>query len=350
MKPATEDQHFIPKSYLKGFTEKKVLWVCEQGKSIRASKPKEEANRPDYYTYERDGERDDSTERTLQKIESVVAPTLQKIGNRQFQLTDTARNELYYFTALMFARVPAWREHLDRLFSEITKEQQIKLAQEKDKFYASLKDFEINTGKTLDKDYEQLRQWVLKGEYEIKQTSVGFNLRSMFESVQHVAEMLLEYDYQLLYAPKDYYFVTSDTPVLTILPQPGKAAYLGVGFGLKRTEAYFPLNKRVCLRLKRDRKSAEKHELHIRAIESLNRTIMANASKYLYCPQGHKRTQRLFEEFGCKSKAGENAFMKTPPNDVVLTEDDYVRLADWDKEYDQYLKRFREDVLGKTQT
>jgi hypothetical protein len=336
-----EDQHYIPRSYLKGFTENKVLWVCEQGKSIRRSKPKDEAHRPDFYTYERDGKRDDSTERTLQKVESLIAPTLQKIGNPQFQLTDTARNELYYFTAIMFARVPAWRSHLDSLFSTIAKETHMKLAENKEAFYASLKKYENSTGEKLGKDYEELRQYILKGEYDIKQTSVGYELLSMFKSIQNVAEMLVEYDFQLLYAPKDHYYVTSDSPVMTILPQPGKQAYMGVGFGLKNTEAWFPLNKRVCLRLKRSLKRPEKDELSPKALVSLNQSFMANAHRYLYSPQGYKRTARLFDQFGCKSKAGVNAFMLTPPDDIHLTKDDYENMQRLEKKFRQKIDERR---------
>ncbi len=44
-------QHYVPKFYLKGFTDKAgALWVYERHKSLRESKPKHEANRPDYYT------------------------------------------------------------------------------------------------------------------------------------------------------------------------------------------------------------------------------------------------------------------------------------------------------------
>jgi hypothetical protein len=59
-------QHYIPKFYLKGFTDKQgALWVCERFKPMRKSKPKEEAHRPDYYTHADLGERDEKAESIL---------------------------------------------------------------------------------------------------------------------------------------------------------------------------------------------------------------------------------------------------------------------------------------------
>ena len=54
-------QHYIPTFYLKGFTDRnRVLWVYEKFKPPRASKAKDEAHRPDYYTHSEQGERDET--------------------------------------------------------------------------------------------------------------------------------------------------------------------------------------------------------------------------------------------------------------------------------------------------
>jgi hypothetical protein len=54
-------QHYIPNFYLDGFTDtSRVLWVYEKFKPLRASKPKNEAHKPDYYTHVEQGERDEN--------------------------------------------------------------------------------------------------------------------------------------------------------------------------------------------------------------------------------------------------------------------------------------------------
>ncbi len=71
-------QHYIPKFYLKGFTDEHgKLWVREKFEPIRASKPKLEARRPDYYTHAEQGERDETAENVLKEAESRAADCLQ---------------------------------------------------------------------------------------------------------------------------------------------------------------------------------------------------------------------------------------------------------------------------------
>src|SRR6266700_4597498 len=100
-------QHYIPKLYLKGFTDKqKKLWVCEKFKPIRASKPKDEAHRPDYYTHAEHGQRDETAEDMLEHIESRAAPIIRKLANPQYVLTPENAGRVVMLVAFLFARVP----------------------------------------------------------------------------------------------------------------------------------------------------------------------------------------------------------------------------------------------------
>jgi uncharacterized protein DUF4238 len=319
--PVAEDQHYVPRFYLKGFTDKsKVLWVCEQGKPIRPSNPKHEAHRPDYYTHQEEGERDTTAEDVLKQAESVVAPTVRKLANPQFELTPKAQGDLYFFVALMFARVPAWRDYLDQLFSKTSKKAHVDFAKSKEKFYESMERFEKERGTSLGMEYEELRQFVLSGKYIIEQTSVRYKLGTMFQSALSIVEMLREFDYDLLYTPPKTFFMTSDCPVLTILRQPNNTAYVGAGFGWPETEVYFPLNKRVCLKLRRKIRRTNRL-MEQGEVDNLNRAFMAAATRYLYTSQRLRKTARLFDEFGCKSRAGTNAFMLHPAD--ASMEQDY---------------------------
>jgi hypothetical protein len=138
-----KDQHYIPKFYLKGFTDKGgTLWVCEQFKPIKASRPKLEAHRPDYYTHSERGERDETVEELLKKIESNVAPVIRKIGNPQYNLTPEAAGRILEFAAFMFARVPSWREYLDKLTGQHVKAIAMRSASSEEKFRQLCSDFE----------------------------------------------------------------------------------------------------------------------------------------------------------------------------------------------------------------
>lgn len=305
-------QHYVPRFYLKGFTDKnKVLWVCEKFKPIRPSKPKCEAHRPDYYTVLRNGERDERGEAILKDVESKAAPIIRKLASRQYVLTPENASHLIIFVAFMFGRVPSWRENLMNLAKKIARDIHVRTASDREKFHKLCQDFEKSAGKPLGLDVEEFRQEILRGEYDIV-PSDGFNLGSMFKSILTVLGLLKEFGYQGLYAPEGIYFLTSDAPVFTLLPDGGGEATVGAGFGWPNIEVYFPLNKRVCLKLRRGIEPLGM-EISPKYAEAINRLVMATATRYLYSSEGYRRIARLFDERGCKVQPGRDAFMMTPP-------------------------------------
>src|SRR5258707_11587264 len=107
--------HYVPVFYLKGFTspiakDKEFLWVYEQGKPIRKSKPVNEAHERDFYSYEdEDGKRRD-LERPLSGIESTMAPLFRMIDGHNFRFHPEEFAALTMFISLMWVRGPFGRD------------------------------------------------------------------------------------------------------------------------------------------------------------------------------------------------------------------------------------------------
>ncbi len=311
--PQAADHHYIPKFYLKGFTDKQgILWAYERNKAPRASSPRAEANREDYYTFSDRGYADDSVEKILSKAESLAAPIFRKIANPQFQLSDQQRLELYSFVAMMFVRVPAYREFVDKAAGQMMRDFTKQRASNAEEFYASLREFEAKTGNNVG-DYEKLREFALSGNYTVTQGSVGFNLRMSFQTALYVSEISeREYNHDIWYAPADSFFMTCDNPIAAIRPDTDGSAWVGGGFGWRDTEVIFPLNKRACLILRRRGKRISV-AVDERRTQHVNALMMGVAQRYLYAPRGYRRISRIFDERGCKIKYGENALMCMPP-------------------------------------
>jgi hypothetical protein len=158
--PEAKAQHYVSRFYLQGFTDKQgSLWVCEKFKPIRKSTPKHEAHLPDYYTHAEPGERDETAEHTLEGIESRAASVIRKLANFEFNRSAEQMGHVYLFVAFMFARVPSWREHLDKLFGKVVRETELARARDKEKFHKLCADMERDTGKSLNMDFEELRQY-----------------------------------------------------------------------------------------------------------------------------------------------------------------------------------------------
>jgi Protein of unknown function (DUF4238) len=313
-------QHYIPEAYLKGFADKnQVLWVCEKSKEIRPSRPKEEANKPDYYTHTEDGVRDETAEQTLSVIESQAAVILKKIGNPQYRLTPETAGTLYFFVAFMFARVPTMREYLDKVVCAAERHKQKALAKDRQKFEESWRQYEQDTGRSAG-DLETLRQFILDGKYKMNQESAAFNLGAMFDFGFVVMDKLMRCNYEVLYAPHGHYFVTSDSPVFTCLPD-NHGVTFGMGFGWPGVHTLFPLNKRACLRLRNGASATSRH-ISAYLVAEINQFTMACATQHLYMPAPDDRLRRLFDEIGCNVKPGVNAFMTPEMEEHVASEID----------------------------
>ena len=310
--PSSEQkgQHYIPRFYLKGFTDKQgKLWVCERFKSIRDSKPKKEAHRPDYYTVSDEGCRNETAEDILKQVESKAAPIICKLANPQYTLTPENAGHVMMFVAFLFARVPSWRENLNNMAVQLAWKMLQRAVGDKETFYKTCADIEKEQGTSLG-DFERLRQDVLNRRFNIEQSKTH-NLGSMCLSACTIAKELATMDYQAFYAPHGKFFLTSDSPVWTLQPDRTGAATVGMGFGWDNVEVYCPLNKRTCFRLKRGIKPMGRI-IEQGRVDEINRVTMATAVQYLYSSEGHRRIARLFDERGCKVQVGKNAFMPHP--------------------------------------
>lgn len=312
--PQAKAQHYIPKFYLKGFTDKVgALWVCEKFKPIRKSTPKKEAHRPDYYTHSEAGQRDETAEDVLKGTECRAAPIIKKLANPQYLLTPSNACNLIVFVAFMFARVPSWREYLDTIIEKLIKQNHQNVASDKEKFQNLWTEFERTQEKPLATDGESIRQYLLKGQFDLEQTSTAFNLGAMFVSARRIDEILQGFGYEALFAPEQKFFMTSDCPVYTLKPDGKRYATIGAGFDWPDIEVYFPLNKRACLHLKRGLRPRGRF-IVAGNVDEINGVIMATATKYLYSCEPYRRISRLFDERGCKVRPGKESFLSTPPD------------------------------------
>ncbi len=313
-------QHYIPESYLKGFTDRnRVLWVCEKSKELRPSRPKDEAKKLDYYTDTKDGTRDETAEKALSAIESQAAVILKKIANPHYRLTPQTAGSLYFFAAFMFARVPTMREYVDKLVCATERHRQKTLARDKQKFEESWRQYEQATGKAAG-DLETIRQFILNGKYKITQDSVGFNLGAMFDFGFRVMDKLIRCNYEILYAPEGYHFITSDSPVFTLLPDRTGITF-GMGFEWPGVHTLFPLNKRACLRLRLGVPITARR-ISPRLVAEINRFTMICAAQHVYMSAADERLRALFDAEGCKVKPGVNAFMTPQVEEHVASEAD----------------------------
>jgi Protein of unknown function (DUF4238) len=111
--------HYVPVFYLKGFKSPKdheYLWVYEQGRPVRKSKPVNEAHERDFYAYEDDDGKRCDLEQPSSGIESTMAPLFRIVDDANFRFHPEEFAAFYYEGMQDFILREAYSE---RAFEEL---------------------------------------------------------------------------------------------------------------------------------------------------------------------------------------------------------------------------------------
>jgi hypothetical protein len=213
--------------------------------------------------------------------------------------------------AFFWIRGPFGRDFVNRLSAQAIKFATKQFAEDADRFKGSYEDFLKKSSTKTRLSAEEMRSFILSNDWEVVQKSYGYTLRQMLEGIPVISSILHEKPWEVLISEGDNYFCTSDFPVVTVLPDRGGSAFVGMGFGIRGVEVFFPLTRRACLLL-RDRARRDSRAVPARTVREINKLLMVAARRYIYACEKNSAVEKLFSKIGCKSVPGENAFMRAP--------------------------------------
>lgn len=313
--PGPRAHHYVPVFYLKGFIDpwifrrqkRIVLWVYERGREVRRSTPANEAHQKDFYVHEMG-----SIETGLGKIEGHVAPIFDDVLEKRRFLTNQEKSEMAHFISLMFMRGPSGRGFVDELGARLMKHETLKLAKDEVEFRKLYEEASRDEGIPVSAD--TLREWVLKGEFEVVQKSPGYNLRMALECSTDIGNVMEELDWQLLYTATDDLFITSDSPVVSLESDGRGKAIIGAGFGRPGVEVFSPMSSTICVRMKRGIREGI-HEIPGGWVRNINKVFMSCSRRFVYAGMPSATLKRLFDRVGCRVIYGVNALLPPPLTD-----------------------------------
>lgn len=310
-------QHYIPQFYLKGFSDpllskrKPILWVYEKANPIRRSTARNEAHERDFYVFEKDGNLHYEVEQFLSELEGPTADLLGRIRDNSYSFSEDDKGILSLFIAFMFSRVPAGRELINKLATQIMRKVSIERAKDPEAFEREF----LETAKDTDTEItpEQVRQYILSGEYNLEQKSASFTISQIPRMAMELAPILESKDWIILRSNQEL-FVTSDNPVISLQPDGPQHAVMGMGFGLPGVEIFFPLTAHACLKMvARSRISTD--YVKPAGVRQINRLVMTCAKRFLYAAERSTKIDALFQKVGGSISYGENAFVL--PDEVL---------------------------------
>jgi hypothetical protein len=307
MKADNRRQHYVPQFYLERFVGGDgYLWVYERELPIRRSCAREAAHQRDYYSIPTDEGRNNEIDTYLQGTESSAAPILRALVDKR-GINYEEWEDLCRFLGLLFARVPASRKHVDRVYGEAAMSRFLSRIDDSEGF-AEL--FE-QTKHQIAADCrpataEQLRE-MLKGGYRFEQDSQHHNLIAMVDVADSAVQPLSRLKWEVTLTD-DEPFVTSDNPVVTVTPDGHGWAKYGDWFDKPGVKVLFPLSPHLCLVLA---ERASTNYLHIggRHVRCINSAIMCLADRFMYADQSSQRLQKAFDRKGCQSSYSDSSFV-----------------------------------------
>jgi hypothetical protein len=140
-------------------------------------------------------------------------------------------------------------------------------------------------------------------------------LGEIFQNTEVVANILLQKNWQVWAAPDGIEFVTSDNPLVTMLPIKDVFAP-GFGFNFPQVLCAFPLNPNRCLVAGKDTDQSFAH-VDGRTVELVNEIQIRCMFQNTYSKTKREQTQKTINELGGTTRFGENAFLM--PGDFLPT-------------------------------
>jgi Protein of unknown function (DUF4238) len=289
--------HYLPRFYLRNFASqhpKGKLWVyTKDAGSFRAASPRDLAIEKDYHTVvRRDGVVDRNTiEDTVASLENIAAPVIQKIL-REAAVSFDDHQIFALFISQLLLRVPARRDAVAGIMSEMFKQMAKRFAENKESYHADYSRFQKDTGDKSELDPEELRQFLLSDDYDITVNSsaaVGASLGA----IGTVVNCLVRMNWVFVRASGRFRFLTCDNPVFYCDPTLPANSPGGVGLANTGVEVSCPLSPDVlafgCYRpVPRSRANASPE-----TVRRFNQQTIDSAYRYVFACEGSAALQRF---------------------------------------------------------
>jgi len=281
-------QHFVPKSYLMSWCDKKspkeqsaYLWMySSDGSKVKRKSPKNIFYKNDFYTiYDDDGSRILDVEHGLSGIENRFAAIRDKKINKGKLLSRVEMDYILYFVAAMNNRTVASRNHFEGEWKKVIdlgdklKEEILKIP------------FEKRQNMTFPGSISEGKSRSLTEMKEIRDNPVE---QLMLPRIRVEFQQYRKMHASFFITEDDVGFITSDNPCVWFDPDSYKrpAMYQSLGLGYPNIEVTMPISPKVTIII-----SHHKLPLYIHvekaSVDSMNRKTRFNAKEYYIVNQEH---------------------------------------------------------------
>jgi hypothetical protein len=251
-KKIARKHHYLPQDYLAGFTDSGTkdgrffVLEVETGNSFITS-PKNVAAERDFNRVEIDGKDPDVLEQALAPFEEGAAKSIRRVEATGVFPSEEDFSYLINLLCLIAVRNPHFRKSANRSREQVVRHIAELLVSDK-KVWEHNVEKAKDAGKYMPSNvsFEDVKRFVQEGEYRIEFGAEG-NIRTEFHVFNSLLPILGKRLWSLFIVPEKLpEFVCSDRPVTLVWKNPNLKGR-PIGYGLRHTEVFFPLNHRRAL-------------------------------------------------------------------------------------------------------
>lgn len=244
--------HIIPQSYLKGFVDPETpegwepylhLYDFSIGTWSRRA-PAKALRETDYYALPgKEGKEKDALDHgPMGAIEGRAAAIARDKIARELPLTAEEKRDYAEFLALMIGRVPAHRERMDRIITDIaTLPTRLAVKYNPELYQRMAEDYERKTGQKA----PTAAEWAMLDEGKITiRASQGEQLQGMAGVLDLAPIAISQMRWLFYHAIPPTWFITSDNPVSLRVPDHPE---WGIGLARKDIQLTFPVTRSIGL-------------------------------------------------------------------------------------------------------
>jgi len=270
--------HYVAAFYQRNFVnEKGLLWVYDRWRQCYTElNPTSVCAETDLYSLKRDGANDPLVEiKVLSPIDEMGATAIRRL--RSEGMVDRAA--IACFVGFQSTRLPSTAKIIRELHERAANAVMQMTAATEERMQATIDNYVRQTGKSIDVSAGSLVEAVQGNQLELTATK-RVSLESMVEQAKFVSDFLETRPWQILESGADSGFLICDNPV-TVVPPYGVN---DIGFGIPGTVTYFPLTRRLCLRIGGNGPNLDSRPVDRNTVRVINRNITANSERFIMGP------------------------------------------------------------------
>lgn len=275
--------HYVAEVYQRGFADvDECLWVYDRrAQRFKKLHPRVICCENDLYTLDPQGVQNSQIEsKWLSQIDGEGATAIRNFESG-IQLDQEWRESFSIFMAQQITRTPVFRELTIQNYRAMGEEFLRIGFTDVERARQFLERYREQTGDRADTvTAESLVEAVVGGHLRLTVNEGPF-LRHMLKQVEFLARWIAAFDWQVVKAPKGTGFILCDYPFVVVPPEEHPDA---VGLGFRGAVKYFPLTRRLCLRMTDPGYGFSYVKTSKEGVRIINQNVAVNSERFIMGP------------------------------------------------------------------